>query len=326
METNEKYKITNEQRELAKEIIDVPLAYSKIVNHLKTSKCRGNQKVAQLSEWRRNFRVEISSHPTRYIIKEIYDKPKDKEYHVHRKNTKEDLLKFCEQRHLTIVSDLPEKLRITDNFNYICKFHPNIVQTTNFKALEKRIGCGYCKYPMSRFEVMLYLSIPDSIHRQKVNGCEFDIMVQKDNMVIEYNGWLYHADDEETGIAERKAEIAKKNGLIFKNIDEMPNSEIHEENGRLIVPSYGVSTFTTREKILKATNEYLGNICTFTPDLWDKAAIYMRDWKAKTHNKENKTIKQYDSEGQLIAEYDGFSEIKRLIVSGMAFGYNWAIE
>lgn len=220
--------------------------------------------------------------------------PLEKEYFVLREYTKSDLLKFCEERHLAIVSELPDKIRVTDNFDFVCDFHPDIIQTTNYKSLIKRIGCKYCKYPMSRFEVMLHLSIPNSLHRQKNDEYEFDITVPSNNMVIEYNGWLYHLDDEETGIMDKKIEIAKKNNLVFKIIDERPNSKVHEEDRRLIVPNYGMSTITVREEILKAINDYLGGICTFTPDLWDKAAVYMRDWKAKTYNKESKTIKQYD--------------------------------
>ena len=52
----------------------------------------------------------------------------------------------------------------------------------------------------------------------------------------------------------------------------------------------------------------------------------MRDWKASVYHKEAKKIKQYDNEGQLIAEYDSFNDIKKMISSGTAFGYNWAIK
>lgn len=238
---------------------------------------------------------------------------------------RKELLEFCKTKYISIVGGIDNNIKSNDKIEYICNFHPDVVQTATVYNLLRSTGCTLCKYPMSRMEVALFLSIPGAIHRQKIMGAEFDISIPSQKVLIEYNGILYHNDEKDLETREKKETIAKQCEYRLINIEEIINAEIKVFENTIVIPPYAVSRKEIKNKIIKVLEDNIP-LCTFTPDLWDKAAIYMRDWKAKTHNKENKTIKQYDSEGQLIAEYDGFSEIKRLIVSGTAFGYNWAIE
>lgn len=79
-----------------------------------------------------------------------------------------------------------------------------------------------------------------------------------------------------------------------------------------------------RKEIHKLLEKYLPY--THSDDLWDKAADYMKDWKAKRIEKTSKSIKQYNKDGELICEYKNFEEIKEKILTGNAFGYNWTFN
>ena len=328
-EVNPKYKITEEDREKAKEFIGTPMKYSKIAKIFGQEPMRGSgSRRAQLDEWERNFKIEHTENPSRYTIMEIYDEPK--RYCCRLKNdNKQKIEQFCKDRHLTLLSEIPDDIRTTEEFSYVCDFHPNETQTTTWRDLYGRIGCPLCTYPMSRFEVMMFLGLPNAVHRSKIDGEEFDIYLPNLKTVVEFNGHFYHEILKPKDKRELKQEIANRYGLNFIVINECVDyDEMGIQDKVITVLPYGVATIEQKEEIISLIQSVLPY--EHKPDAWNEAAKYMRDWKAKHITKKEEKpwnrINQYDSQGNLLNSFGSFKDINNLISSGYAFGYEWRFE
>lgn len=264
----------------------------------------------------------------KYII--LTDKPTN-EFATNKTFIKEMEI-FCERRHVKIIEGLNRNSKKCSKIKYECNFHKGKVIETTFNSLLRGIGCPYCHYPMSRFEVMLHLGIEDSVHRAKIDGIEYDVYLPKEKIAIEYNGLPYHniENKEEQDRRKLKQETAEKNGIKLININETENGKeiIHVSDTELIVPIYTNATKQTKKKIIESIQQYLPY--QHSPDLWDKAADFMREWKYRKHlerieNNVPKAINQYSKDGKLIRTFNSFLEIKKEIVSGNAFGFNWEL-
>lgn len=319
--------LTEEMRESAKKLIDIPITYKKLIETFGLSLLNGSSKVSQIKELQRIFNIETQRKPTRYIIKEIYETKKTRYGSGLILTNKQDFLDLCERRHLTPVGEVPEFFRGTDKIAYTCDFHPDNILYSTLRNLKHTIGCPLCKYPMSRFEVMIFLGLEylGAIHRPKLNGVEYDIYIPNRNILIEVDGLLYHTNDESNGRAERKYDNAQKlSCALYKVIEQEPKSEIYREENKIYVVPYLTATLKEKEQIIKLLEE------TFSykdaEGLWDKATDYMREWKNKHQEQEHdKKIYQYDTDGNLINVFGSFKEIQDAIKSGEAFGFNWAI-
>lgn len=151
-----------------------------------------------------------------------------------------------------------------------------------------------------------------------------------------------------------KQQIADKHGLRFIIIEENTEGTIAKINENLYtVPSYNIATNDDKEKANLLIASFLPY--DYKKELWNDAATYMRQWRAdiveyKQRNKTKKpksdpkpkkestkkykvkkkklrlAINQYDTKGNLLNSFASFNEIKKLIQSGCAFGYEWKFE
>lgn len=323
-------KLTEEVIRSAQEIIGVPLPYKKLVNHLGQKVLTGKSKICQIQDLERIFDIEIQRKPTRYIIKEIYKTKREKINKKLVSTNKEDFLDLCRRRYLTPVEEIPEYLHSRQKIDYICNFHPDTTLHSNLHNLKKTIGCPLCQYPMSRFEVMVFLGLKylGAIHRPKLKGVEYDIYMPQRNILIEADGILYHSNDEETGRAEKKYRIAEElNCTLYKLVEQMPKSKIYREGNKIYTVPFLTATLEERQQMINLLKETFGY--DDSQDYWDKAADYMREWKSQHQDQDNKTPKkiyQYDDEGNLIYTFNSFKEIQDVIKTGEAFGFKWAIS
>lgn len=201
---------------------------------------------------------------------------------------RKELLNFCKTRHVSTAGGVNKNIKSNDKIKYICEFHPDIIQTATVHNLLHSTGCILCKYPMSRMEVALFLSIPGAIHRQKIMGAEFDINIPNEKVLIEYNGSLYHNDEKDLKAREKKEIIAKQCGYRLINIEEITNAKIKVFENTIIVPPYAVSKKETKNEIIKTFEENIP-LCTFTPDLWNEAAIGKQVFITKRPKRLNNT-------------------------------------
>ena len=103
---------------------------------------------------------------------EIYKTPLRKISPYSKPENKQEVLDFCERRHLTLLEEIPDDYCKSYPITYYCNFHPDNIITTTFRGLQNLIGCPLCKYPMSRFEVMVFLGMKNkgASHRSRLNG------------------------------------------------------------------------------------------------------------------------------------------------------------
>ena len=338
--------------EKAKDLIDKPMPYKKMMEYLGLPIKAGQSKVSQLRHLASYMKIDRQNSPTRFIIKEVYNEPIELLRKSVKDTNRQELIDFCAERKIKILSELPDKIKITDKFDFQCEINSEHKFSTNLKSLRYKIGCPLCKYPMSRFEVMLYLGIKNSIHQYKIDGCEFDIYLPEEKIVVEFNGAFYHQDDEETGIMKIKQEVADKHGLRFIIIEENVEDTLEKINDNLYtVPPYAISTLAQKEEI----NNFIASFLPYEyrDGLWDEAAVYIRQWKEniakrkqsvqaikkykvkkpviktpkiKEPKVKKKVINQYDSQGNLLNSFGSFKDINNLISSGYAFGYEWRFE
>lgn len=322
--------LTEEIVKAAQSIINVPLSYKKLMNHLGQEILSGHSKISQIEDLKRVFDIEIQRKPTRYIIKEIYEAKQDKISKKLVSTNKQDFLDLCERRYLTPVEEIPEHLHSREKVAYVCNFHPNTILHTTLRNLKNTVGCPLCQYPMSRFEVMVFLGLEylGSIHRPKLKGVEYDIYMPKQNILIEADGVLYHADDEETGRAEKKYGTAEElNCTLYKLVEQMPKSKIYREGNKIYTVPFLTASLKERQQMIDLLKETFGY--DDSQDYWDKAADYMREWKSQHQDQDNKVSKkiyQYDDKGNLIYTFNSFKEIQDAIKSGEAFGFKWAVS
>ena len=321
--------LTEEIIEAAQQIINIPLSYKKLMIHLGQNILAGKSKVCQIEDLKRAFNIEIQRKPTRYIIKEIYKTKKEKISGKLTPTNKQDFLDLCERRYLTPIEEIPEHLHSRQKVAYVCNFHPDTILYTTLKNLKNTIGCPLCQYPMSRFEVMVFLGLEylGAIHRPKLKGVEYDIYIPKQNILIEADGILYHSNDVENGRAERKYKTAKElNCTLYKLVEQKPKSKTYRDGNKIYTVPFLTASLKERQQMIDLLKE------TFayddSQDYWDKAADYMRQWKSYHQDQENtnhKKIYQYDIDGNLIHTFNSFKEIQDAIKSGQAFGFNWAV-
>lgn len=321
--------LTEEIVKAAQSIINIPLPYKKLMNHLGQEILSGKSKICQIEDLKRAFNIEIQRKPTRYIIKEIYDTKQEKNNKKLVSTNKQDFLDLCERRYLTPVEEIPEHLHSREKVAYICDFHPDTILHTTLRNLKNTIGCPLCQYPMSRFEVMVFLGLEHlgAIHRAKLKGVEYDIYIPKQNILIEADGILYHSNDEENGRAKRKYKTAEElNCTLYKLVEQTPKSKIYCDDNKIYTVPFLTASLKERQQMIDLLKE------TFayddSQDYWDKAADYMREWKNQHQDQENnnhKKIYQYDTDGNLIHTFNSFKEIQDTIKSGQAFGFNWAV-
>ena len=321
--------LTEEIIAAAQQIINIPLSYKKLMIHLGQNILAGKSKVCQIEDLKRAFNIEIQRKPTRYIIKEIYKTKKEKISGKLTPTNKQDFLDLCERRYLTPIEKIPEHLHSRVKIAYICDFHPDTILYNTLHNLKKTIGCPLCQYPMSRFEVMVFLGLNHlgAIHRPKLKGVEYDIYMPKQNILIEADGVLYHADDEETGRTEKKYRTAEElNCTLYKLVEQMPKSKIYREGNKIYTVPFLTASLKERQQMIDLLKETFGY--DDSQDYWDKAADYMREWKSQHQDQDNKVSKkiyQYDDEGNLIYTFNSFEEIQDAIKTGEAFGFKWAV-
>lgn len=322
-------KLTEEMVKAAQSIIDIPLPYKKLMNYLKQEILSGHSKMSQIEDLKRIFNIETQRKPTRYIIKEIYETKQDKISKKLVSTNKQDFLDLCRRRHLIPIEEIPEHLHSRQKVAYVCNFHSDTILYTTLYNLKNTVGCPLCQYPMSRFEVMVFLGVEylGAIHRPKLKGIEYDIYIPKQNILIEADGVLYHSNDEENGRSERKYKTAEElNCTLYKLVEQTPKSKIYRDNNKIYTVPFLTASLKEKQQIIDLLKE------TFayddSQDYWDKAADYMREWKSQHQGQESnnyKKIYQYDTNGNLIHTFNSFKEIQDSIKSGQAFGFNWAI-
>ena len=321
--------LTEEIVKVAQSIINVPLPYKKLMNYLGQEILSGKSKICQIEDLKRAFNIEIQRKPTRYVIKEIYNTKQEKISKKLVSTNKQDFLDLCEKRYLTPIEEIPEHLHSREKVAYICNFHPDTILYTTLHNLKKTIGCPLCQYPMSRFEVMVFLGLEylGAIHRPKLKGVEYDIYIPKQNILIEADGILYHSNDEENGRAERKYKTAEElNCTLYKLVEQTPKSKIYQEGNKIHTVPFLSATLKERQQMINLLKETFGY--DDSQDYWDKAADYMREWKNQHQDHDSKAPKkiyQYDDKGNLIYMFNSFKEIQDEIKSGEAFGFKWVI-
>ena len=104
----------------------------------------------------------------------------------------------------------------------------------NVRTLQKT-GCPKCSNQSSLGEVSLFLVLKnqyeDVFHRVKLFNLEYDIYVKDINLVIEYDGWVWHKDKLEKDLIKQKK--AEDKGLKFcriivyqdKNIEDIKKNK-----------------------------------------------------------------------------------------------------
>ena len=318
--------IKKEQIELLRNQIDIPITYKKMCSTTGFPYLKGNAKSCFLNNLLLWVDLERTSSPTRYIVKKIYDDKKEKIPTVatlpNDEEAYEEAKQFFIKRKITPVEPLPYPIRRRYQISYTCPFHPEIIHTTTWKILKDSIGCPICKYPYSRFEIMVYLGTKGAESRVKFDGVEFDIYIPELKTVVEIDGYYFHKNDSEEQI-ERKILAAQSNGLKLLKILEVEaieSSKIGIEDNIFYIVPYGTANIKDRKKIIKGLSNFLP--FTYTDTLWDEAAEYMRENKLRNAPK---LIKQYDKFGNLLNTYTE-KKIINEISTGFAFGYNWSIE
>lgn len=309
---------------LAKKIIGQPLTYKNMVAKLKLPYTSGKGKKYQLEKLKRYMNIQISKNPTRYTILNIYEKEKSRATEL---KLKEKLQDYCKKRYINILTPFEKIKHLNDNIEYICKFHPNIIQKSTVRQLIESVGCPLCKYHMSRFETMLFLGINGAKHRQVIEGIEYDILIPDKSLAIEIDGHYFHKNDIESGKEEKKYKTAQDNGLkLIKIIEQPRNNNIYQEEDKIYITYYGEASIKDKNKIIDLMTKNFGY--QHSDELWDKAADYMREWKNRVFesNDDSKIIKQYDKNNNLINTYRSFKEIQDTIESGEAFGFKWIIS
>lgn len=286
-------------------------------------KASGKSRNLQLARWNRLAVVNKVGRGKYIIEKELKEEEK-----VNKNKVRDKLLDLCEKRHIVLMEEDIDSLKSDDYIHYVCKFHPDVVQKSKYYNLINSIGCPLCAYPMGRFEVMLHLGLPNSIHRTKIDGVEYDICLPDKRILIEVDGQMYHQHDKETGREDKKYAVAQKYGYrLIKIIEVSTVQEMRIEGDKIFIAVYGNANKQIKSQIISLIQSVLPY--KHSDDLWDKAADYMRDWKYKQHQnnlESQQSIKQYDSNGILVHEYKSFSEIKTAIIAGEAFGFKWKVE
>lgn len=329
---NELYKITNIEKQKAKEIIGQPLSYAKLAKLFNTPLLCGSQKIAQIKEWERNFKILKAYKPTRFTIQEIYETPIAPLVPQTNKENVKNLKEFCNTHYLTLLSEVDESLRTFDKITYVCDFHKDKPITTDWDALRKGVGCPYCFYPMSRLEVMLHLGLKGSIHRGKIGGMEYDIVIPNKKILIEVDGYYYHQNDTEEDKIKKERNANEYGYEFYRLIEQkaVPNKNSYKEGNIIYILPYSNTNQSQKEQMIKLFEDVFD--FKYYEGIWYETGIYMREWKKKAYEQKlidsnsNLKITQYDNQGNVVKVYNGFSEIKDEIKSGHAFGYDWIIS
>lgn len=309
---------------LAKGIIGQSLTYKDMTTKLDLPYISGKGKIYQLKKLKQYMDIQVNKNPTRYVILSVYEEEKPKEVEL---ELKRKLQEYCEKRYIDILTPFKTINHLNTNIEYVCKFHPDVIQKSTPHQLLESVGCPLCKYHMSRFETMLFLGIEGAKHRQIIEGVEYDIIIPDKNLAIEIDGHYFHKNDLESGKEEKKYRVARNNGLkLIKVIEQPRGNKIYQDENKIYITYYGEASTNNKNKIIdlmKQNFEY-----QHSDELWDKAADYMRKWKSQHQDQENsnhKKIYQYDTDGNLIHTFNSFKEIQDTIKSGQAFGFNWAV-
>lgn len=282
----------------------------------------GTDRKRQFTRWGKHCKI-VKTKRNCYIIEHEFTPEEKETLSFNPKRYDLQLKAFAERRHITILTEVDGWTKSTDRIEYECNFHKGVVHHTKVCDLLRNIGCPLCCYPMGRFEVMLYLGIEGALHRHRLEGVEYDILLPKEKIAVEVDGLLFH-DEETDQIKEAtKFEVAERNGYRLIKLCEQDvriSRENYIEGDKAYFVPYSNATKAERHQIISLVQKILPY--KHSDDLWDKAADYMRDWKSKTST----VIKQYDNEGNLIHEFQNFTEIKEAICSGEAFGFKWSVQ
>ena len=288
----------------------------------------GSSREVQMKRWLKDYEIIRVGRGKFVVTKELAQEEKESQLYS-RKRYDLQLKEFARKRHIKIITPIDGKLHSTDEVQYECEFHPGIVQESKAVDLLKTVGCPLCSYPMSRFEVMLYLGIKDSKHRSKIEDVEYDIVLPEQKIAIEVDGILYHSGEDEPEKEAKKYEVAERNGYRLIKIYEQSVAEskgIYRNGDKIYMPPYSSANRRNKEKIVSLIREIVP--FNYSESLWEEAADYMRKWKHNIHKIDlaaNHSICQYSPEGDLIAEYKNFDEIKNAVAKGEAFGFKWEV-
>lgn len=95
-------------------IVGEPMTYKKMCESLgETYYTGGTAKTAQLSHWRQYADIFVSSHPTKYTIEQMYDKP------LITQNDKQRFVKYIEALIISYMAERGESELVTTKMNFL---------------------------------------------------------------------------------------------------------------------------------------------------------------------------------------------------------------
>ena len=93
---------------------------------------------------------------------------------------------------------------------------------TSVASVSRGSGCPHCSNHISIPQAVLYLSVnkifKNIVQLYRIDKTEFDIFIPELNLLIEYDGWLWHKDKHNFDL--RKEKLAKEKGFNFLRVWE----------------------------------------------------------------------------------------------------------
>ena len=147
-------------------------------------------------------------------------------------------------------------------FYFKCKIttHPPW-KTRVTERLRQQIGCSYCILtPRSleeiylMFELKLFFNIDEYFHKINIRNhvYDLDIIIQKYNIIIEYDGWYWHKTNEKKDFTKSKA-LAEQNYRVIR-LREDPLDLI---DGVECLKVYGLNYKNTANKVLNHLSDFI---------------------------------------------------------------------
>lgn len=114
---------------------------------------------------------------------------------------------------------------------------------TSPNMLSSGKGCPHCSNHISIPQAVLYLSInkkfKNMVQLYRINKTEFDIFIPELNLLIEYDGWIWHKDKHEFDF--RKEKLAKEKGFNFLRVWEYKEADNIEVKSNKNILYYNVT-------------------------------------------------------------------------------------
>ena len=159
--------------------------------------------------------------------------------------------------------------------------------------LSRGKGCPHCSNHISIPQAVLYLSVnkkfKNTVQLYRINKTEFDIFIPELNLLIEYDGWIWHKDRHDFDL--RKEKLAQEKGYNFLRVWEYKEKDNIQAKSNRNILYYNVTKGYDYKYLCELFYMYLNkfynlNISTNMKYTSNEIELIAREYRAK-YEKEN---------------------------------------